>query len=176
MIFAGDASTGCGRRPVARREANSAPWQTAHPRRAPHRMQQQVSGRNARPDQVTRNAHARGCPKTTGVRIRKRHYPGIKDRNRQRRKSEQKSDDWPRQPHVKQRIAVVNRRTNPNERAQVFRSSRRGKKIRIARGNSVVTASKKMSQFMSQQNADQSKGEWRSGEQQARMGNQTPDT
>ena len=133
-------------------------------------MQQQISRRDAGPQHGDEQAHHERLPEDNGrMRVRKRHHPRIENGNRQRRNREEKSNHRSREAHVKQRLAIVNRRANANERAKRSDQRRRGKEIRVARGNSVIAARKKMSQFVRQQNADQREGERDAGEQKLRV-------
>src|SRR5579862_6143873 len=142
----------------------------SHPRRAPHGMQQQISRSDLGAKQRDEQSHYQRLPEDDrSVQVGVRHAPRINNRNRQRRNREQESDHRARKANVKQRLAIVDWRTNTDKRPKRPDQRGRRKKVRIAGGDSVIAAGEKMSQFVGQQDTDQREGERGPGQQQLRM-------
>src|SRR5437016_13607120 len=86
-----------------------------------------------------------------------------------RRDGEDKAHDGSRGANVKQRTIGAHRRTNQNERAKRAGEVREGNEKRIAGMEVMVAASKKMSQFMSQQNPEQRRRKRKTGQKSGRI-------
>jgi hypothetical protein len=155
-----------GRQQIQRRDKKP------NPSRPPHRMQKNIPSRSIRAQDRDQKLHQRRIPKSQSRRISQPHTGHdlrIRNRENQRRHSENKSDHRPRQSHIKKRLASWNRRANPNERPKRSQNRRRRNEIRISNVNSILPASEVVTKFMCKQDAKQREREGNSKRQQLRM-------
>src|ERR1700680_3279547 len=110
-------------------------------------MEQQPTRRHARPQESQQDSQReRIAEDNRWMRLRQGNHSRVRDGYGQRRNREEKSHDRTGETYIEERLAIVDRGSDADERAERSDQSWRGNEIGIAGRNTVVAARKVVAQ------------------------------